>query len=262
MRTQERGSSLHAVLVVLVLVGALIAAAPQISALLMRTVGAALRVRENESEVVSKALESLSVPALGWRIESRLVSSRRVPATAITVLGPVAHGEILDLELESPRIPYVCPATALLQEQLFAYNETSAYSAFTCSAQSAVRLVRSTEVQSNFSAPQLEVITDIPITIVVAGWLKLSSLSLQRKARILVGGDVTIEEIHLQDGADLRIHSATGTVEVTRAIGKGSLLISGRAQPPAALFGMKESLQVLPQSKVRLLGIRRLTDSG
>jgi hypothetical protein len=115
---------------------------------------------------------------------------------------------------------------------------------------------------SNLSAPELELSGDYPFTLIIAGWLRLDSLRILGSARVIVGGDVAIREVHIPEGSDLRLHSATGMVEVHAALGNGRSLISGRDRAPAPLQGMEASLQVLPHSEVRLLGIQRVGDAS
>lgn len=77
---------------------------------------------------------------------------------------------------------------------------------------------------SNVSAPELELSADSPLTLIIAGWLRLDSLRVLGSTRVIVGGNVAIGEVHVPQGSDLRLHSATGMVEVSEVFGSGKAL--------------------------------------
>ena len=178
------------------------------------------------------------------------------------MLYPREKGILLDLEFSPSLALYPCPEYALEIEPLLNRADFSAFSRYTCAYTSRVRFSQNTEILSNLSLPELELSADYPLTLIIAGWLRLDSLRVHGSARVIVGGNVAIGEVHVPQTGDLRLHSATGTVKVNEALGIGRSLVSGRDWAPVPLQGMEASLQVLPRSEVRLLGIQRVGDAN
>lgn len=262
MNSQEQGTSFCAVVFILLVVSALLCASPERTALFMRTAGLAASVRKRESEPIDRIFTSPPLPLSGIRVQRRQITAIPSISTFATMLYPREEGILLDLEFSPALALHSCPASARVLEPLLYREDPRVSSAYTCAYGNSLRLSKNTEMLSNLSSPKLELSGDSPFTLIVAGWLRIDSLRILGSARVIVGGNVTIGEVQIPEGSDLRLHSATGMVEVHEALGNGRSLISSRDWGPVPLQGMEASLQVLPQSEARLLGIQRVGDAS
>jgi len=252
---RESGTTIIAALVIIVLIAAFLSISPHLSPFLLRTGGVARLERKLNSVLTLQAAmlaESTSRPSGISSTKSHVQRGSILRTSLVTAFEPEGSRGVIDLE-RSRLQQASCPPNLLMQESLPTSHGKSALSAVTCLFGSFIEVAQSGEFLSNLSGGRLGLTSYSPAKILIAGSLSLASLEVFGQWTIIVGGDVSIDELIVSEGGDLRLHSATGKVEVQSAQGLGLLLISNRDQ--ASNYGLEESRLIVPMSTYRLMGI-------